>query len=69
MDETAAEREEREAGGARGLRARRSVTAGVQHDLRAHLKLVAEYTHATASGGAGPSQSADVVAVGGFFLW
>ena len=69
MDETAAEREEREAGGARGLRARRSVTAGVKHDLRAHLKLVAEYTHATASWGAGPSQSADVVAVGGFFLW
>ncbi len=69
MDETAAEAAAREAGGPRGLRARRSVTGGVYHDLRAHLKLVAEYTHATASWGAGPSQSADVVAVGGFFLW
>lgn len=67
--ETPGEAAVRQAGGASELEARRSWTAGVYQDLGKSLKLVAEYTHASSEWFSGQSQSVDVVALGGFFLW
>jgi hypothetical protein len=69
VDEASSETSARLGGAASGLGSRRSVTAGVYHDLNKNLKVVAEYTHAMAGWFGGQSQAADVVALGGFFLW
>lgn len=69
MDETPSEASARRGGAPASLGSRKSVTAGVYHDLRKDLKVVAEYTHATAGWFGGESQASDVVALGGFFLW
>jgi hypothetical protein len=69
MDETPSEASARRGGAPSALGSRKSVTGGVYHDLRKDLKVVAEYTHVTAGWFGGKSQAADVVALGGFFLW
>ena len=45
------------------------LTGGAYHDVNKNLKLVAEYTRSMSNWFGGRSQAADVVAVGGFFLW
>jgi hypothetical protein len=69
MKETAAELGAREAGKASTLATRRSFTGGIYHDINKNLKAVVEYTHAVGEWYSGPSQSVDVVGLGGFFLW
>ncbi len=69
MRETDAEKAARLAGGSSALRARSSWTGGVYHDVNKHLKVVAEFTHATSEWHGGQTQGVDVAAVGGFFLW
>jgi len=69
VDETSSEGAARLGGAPSVLASRKSVTGGVYHDLNKNLKVVAEYTHAMAGWFGGQSQAADVVAVGGFFLW
>jgi hypothetical protein len=69
MKETSAEKAARTAGGAKGLDTRKSVTGAVYQTVAKHLKVVAEYTRATSEWHGGGSQSADVVSLGGFFLW
>lgn len=69
MKETAAELAARETGGNSTLSTRRSFTGGVYHDINKNLKAVVEYTHAVGEWYSGPSQSVDVVGLGGFFLW
>lgn len=69
VDETPSEASARRGGAPSALGSRASVTGGVYHDLRKDLKVVAEYTHVAAGWFGGQSQSADVVALGGFFLW
>lgn len=69
MKETAAELAARQAGGASALGTRRSFTGGIYHDINKNLKAVVEYTHAIGEWYSGPSQSVDVVGLGGFFLW
>jgi hypothetical protein len=69
MKETAAELAAREAGKASTLSTRRSFTGGIYHDINKNLKAVVEYTHAVGEWYSGPSQSVDVVGLGGFFLW
>jgi Gram-negative porin len=69
MDETAAERAARQAGGPSDVERRSSWSGGVYHDVNKNLKVVAEYTRASSKWFAGQDQSVDVVAVGGFFLW
>ena len=68
-EETAAAAATRAAGEPSALEARRSWTGGIYHDVNAHLKVVAEYTHATTDWFAGQSQAVDVIALGGFFMW
>lgn len=69
VDETPSEAAARQGGAPATLESRKSVTAGVYHDLGKNLKVVAEYTHAMAGWFGGESQASDVVALGGFFLW
>ncbi len=69
VDETSSEGAARLGGAPSVLASRKSVTGGVYHDLNKNLKVVAEYTHAMAGWFGGQNQAADVVAVGGFFLW
>lgn len=69
MKETSAESAARLAGGAAGIDVRRSVTGGVYQTVAKHLKVVAEYTRATTEWHGGASESADVIALGGFFFW
>jgi hypothetical protein len=67
--ETASEASARLGGAPSALRSRKSVTGGAYHDVNQNLKLVAEYTHSMSDWFGGKGQAADVVAVGGFFLW
>lgn len=69
MKETDAEKAARLGGGAAGIDVRKSVTAGVYQTVAKHLKVVAEYTRATTDWNGGASESADVLALGGFFFW
>jgi hypothetical protein len=69
VDETASEASARLGGAPSALRSRKSVTGGAYHDVNKNLKLVAEYTRSMSDWFGGRSQAADVVAVGGFFLW
>ncbi len=69
VDETSSEGAARLGGAPSVLASRKSMTGGVYHDLNKNLKVVAEYTHAMAGWFGGQSQAADVLAVGGFFLW
>lgn len=69
MRETKAEEAARRSGDAAQIAVRRSVTAGVYQTVARHLKVVAEYTRATTEWHGGASESADVVALGGFFFW
>ncbi|HEY6908951.1 MAG TPA: hypothetical protein VI356_06260 [Myxococcales bacterium] len=69
MNETAAELAARQAGAPSTLSTRRSFTGGIYHDFNKNLKAVLEFTHAVGEWYSGPSQSVDVVGVGGFFLW
>jgi hypothetical protein len=69
LDETRSETAARAAGQDSTLSARKSITGGLYHDLTKNVKLVAEYTHAMADWHGGQSQSSDIVAAGGFFLW
>jgi hypothetical protein len=69
MAETDGEAAARQSGGEAALRARRSFTGGVYHDLSKNLKVVAEYTHASSRWFGSKTQDADVIALGGFFFW
>jgi hypothetical protein len=69
MKETTAEKAARTGGGAAGIDTRKSITGAVYQTVAKHLKVVAEYTRATTEWHGGGTQDADVVSLGGFFLW
>ncbi len=69
IKETDADKAAREGGGLAGVHDRHSITGGLYHDINKNLKAVAEYTHATTKWNGGASQSVDVIALGGVFLW
>jgi hypothetical protein len=69
-NETSADLDLRMANGSRQIAKQSSTTLGVYHDVNKWLKLVAEYTRATNEWhGPGSKQEADVISVGGFFMW
>lgn len=69
-NETSADFDLRMANGTRQIAKQSSVTLGVYHDVNKWLKLVAEYSRAKNEWhGPGSDQQADVVSVGGFFMW
>jgi len=69
-DETSADRSVRLSSGSRQIAAQSSVTFGVYHDVNKWLKIAAEYSRVKNEWhGEGNDQEADVISLGGFFLW